>query len=128
MNKLTTNGITVGVEVDYSARNSKPAEEQFVFGYQVTIINESPDTVQLLRRHWEIFDAIGERREVKGDGVIGEQPILKPGQIHRYNSWCPLRSMMGNMSGTFTMVNLSSTQEFKVQIPKFEMVTAAKMN
>ena len=86
MNKLTTNGVTVGIEVEYSARNSKPQEEQFVYGYQVTIINEGSEPVQLLRRHWRIFDAIGERREVKGEGVIGEQPILYPGQIHRYNS------------------------------------------
>lgn len=128
MNKLTTNGITVGIEVEYSSRNSKPQEEQFVYGYQVTIINEGSEPIQLLRRHWRIFDAIGERREVKGEGVIGEQPILYPGQIHRYNSWCPLKSMLGRMWGTFTMVNLESTEEFDVEIPKFEMTTPAKMN
>lgn len=128
MNKLTTNGVTVAVEVEYSPRNSNPEEGQYVFAYQITIINECPDTVQLLRRKWSIFDSIGERREVKGDGVIGEQPILKPGQIHRYNSWSPLRSMMGNMSGNYTMVNLTTNKEFDVEIPQFELVTAAKMN
>ncbi len=128
MNKLTTKGVTVGIEVEYSPRNSKPHDEQFVFGYRVTIINEGSEPVQLLRRHWKIFDAIGERREVKGEGVIGEQPILYPGQIHRYNSWSPLKSMMGRMWGSFTMLNLDTTEEFEVEIPKFEMSTPAKMN
>ena len=128
MNKLTTKGVTVGIEVAYSARNSKPEEGQFVYGYQVTIINESAEPFQLLRRRWNIFDAIGERRVVKGDGVIGEQPVLHPGEIHRYNSWCPLKSMMGQMSGAYTMLNLETNEEFEVEIPKFEMTTPAKMN
>ena len=128
MNKLTTKGITVGIEVAYSARNSKPAEQQFIFGYQVTIINESAEPIQLLRRYWQIFDAIGERRVVQGDGVIGEQPVLYPGQIHRYNSWSPLKSMMGQMSGSYTMLNLDTNEEFDVEIPKFEMTTPAKKN
>lgn len=128
MNKLTTKGITVAVEVRFSPQNSQPEKEQFVFGYEVTIINEGTESIQLLRRHWEIFDSIGERRDVKGDGVIGEQPILTPGQMHRYNSWCPLRSMLGRMKGSFTMVNLESGEEFDVEIPAFELVTPAKNN
>ena len=128
MNKLTTNGVTVAVEVQFSPHNSQPEKGQFVFGYEVTIINEGTESIQLLRRHWKIFDSIGERREVKGDGVIGEQPILTPGQMHRYNSWCPLRSMLGRMNGSFTMVNLETGEEFEVEIPAFELVTPAKKN
>lgn len=128
MNKLTTKGVTVGVEVEYTPKHSEPASSNFVFSYHITIINESPATVQLLSRHWRIFDAVGERREVKGDGVIGEQPILNPGNLHRYKSWCPLKSEVGRMWGTFLMVNLETKEEFEVNIPGFELITPAKQN
>jgi len=128
MHKLTTKGVTVGVEVGYSQRNSQPSQERYVFGYQITIINESPDPVQLLRRHWRIFDSIGERRDVEGEGVIGEQPTLYPGQLHRYSSWCPLRAEIGQMWGTFLMVNLETKEEFEVKIPAFDLVAPARAN
>lgn len=128
MNKLTTNGVTVAVEMEYAARHSEPAVSNYVFSYHITIINEGMDTIQLLSRHWRIFDAIGDRREVKGDGVIGEQPILKPGDIHRYRSWCPLKSEIGQMRGSFQMINLESKESFDVKIPAFDLLTPAKEN
>lgn len=122
MNALTTNGIKVSVEVHYQPFQSKPQAVQFVFAYEVTIENVGTETVQLQRRHWFINDSNGESREVEGAGVVGQTPTLAPGQMHRYNSFCPLRTAIGKMSGNFTMINLKTRERFEVQVPEFKMV------
>lgn len=128
MEALTTNGIKVSVEVHYQPFQSKPQVAQFIFAYQVTIENVGAETVQLRRRYWFIQDSNGENREVEGAGVVGQTPVLAPGQIHRYNSWCPLRTAIGKMSGYFTMVDLKTREEFAVQVPEFQMLAPFKEN
>ena len=116
-----TNGIVVSVEVQYQVIYSKPNEGHYVFAYFVTIKNESPRTVQLLRRHWIIAEEDGIEREVEGPGVIGETPVLEPGDIHQYESGCPLRTHHGRMWGTYLMQSLPDETEFRVKIPEFKM-------
>jgi len=128
MNALITNGIKVSVEVFYQAFQSQPQTGQFIFAYRVTIENVGAETVQLQRRHWFICDSNGENREVEGAGVIGQTPILAPGQVHRYNSWCPLQTSIGKMGGFFTMVNLKTREQFEVQVPDFQMIAPFKAN
>lgn len=128
MNTLITNGIKVSVEVSYQAFQSQPQTEQFIFSYNVIIENVGTETVQLQRRHWFISDSNGDNREVEGEGVIGQTPILSPGQVHSYNSWCPLRTSIGKMGGFFTMINLKTREQFEVQVPDFKMIASFKEN
>ena len=113
-----TQGIEVEVKPEFLPDQSQPEIAQFVFGYTVTIRNRSELEVQLLSRHWIITDGHGEVHEVKGPGVVGEQPRLKPGEVHSYSSFCPLPTPTGNMRGTFQMVNSKGAQ-FDVKIPLF---------
>ena len=110
MEKLVTaitDGIRISVSCQYQTKHSNPENAEFVFAYWITIANESPYAVQLIDRHWVIFDSSGSIREVKGEGVVGEQPILKPGDIHKYSSWCPLATPVGRMNGTYGMARQS---------------------
>src|SRR5258708_22445104 len=81
----------------YSPENSRPLEDEWVFQYTVRITNQGAETVQLLSRHWIITDGVERAREVKGPGVIGEQPVLAPGESFKYSSWCPLKTPTGTM-------------------------------
>ncbi len=128
METLTTNGIKISVETSYQASESKPSRRHYVHAYRVTIENKSSDTVQLLRRHWFILDSNNVKREVKGDGVIGKQPVLSPGESHQYISWCPLRTEIGKMYGTFLMVRKPEGKEFYVRIPEFKLIVPARLN
>ncbi|MBK8554718.1 MAG: Co2+/Mg2+ efflux protein ApaG [Lewinellaceae bacterium] len=128
MEICTTNGITVRVETQFLPGHSNARAEKFLFGYHITIENGSPFTVQLLRRHWNIWDSNGMLREVDGDGIIGQQPILEPGTVHSYSSYCNLITEMGRMSGTYLMMRLDNETEFDVVIPEFKMVVPFKMN
>jgi len=114
----TTQGIEVSVRPEFLREQSKPTENEFVFAYHITITNSGQTDVQLMSRHWIITDGMGEVHEVKGPGVVGTQPKLKPGQNHQYSSFCPLPTPTGNMRGTFTMVN-DLGAEFLVKIPLF---------
>ncbi len=87
----------------YLPEHSQPALNKFIFAYRVRILNESTDPVRLLSRHWVIVDADGERHEVKGDGVIGQQPSLVPGEVFEYSSHCPLQTPWGTMEGEYTL-------------------------
>ena len=128
METLITKGIKISVVSKYQASQSRPVHNQYVFAYQITIENQSNHTVQLLRRHWYIFDASGMRREVEGDGVIGKQPILHPGESHQYTSWCPLFSGMGKMHGTYLMESQLDQSRFEVLVPEFQMIAPPKLN
>lgn len=113
-----TQGIEVEVTPEYLPEESTPEGTQFVFAYHITITNRGETEVQLMSRHWVITDGHGETREVKGDGVVGKQPKLKPGEKHQYSSYCPLPTPTGNMRGSFNMTNdLGAT--FEVKIPLF---------
>jgi ApaG protein len=128
MDTLTTNDIKVSVETFYQSGYSNPLEEKYIFAYRITIENLGDQTVQLLRRHWIIKDSSGEIREVEGEGVIGKQPVLAPGEIHQYMSWCPLRTELGKMSGSYLMIHQSNGKEFHVNIPEFRLVAPFRMN
>ena len=128
METLTTNGITVSVQTQYLPEHSNQRAEKFIFGYHITIENGSPHTVQLLRRHWIIQDSDGQIREVEGDGVVGQQPVLEPGDSHAYSSYCPLRTEIGKMSGTYLMIRQDNESLFEVAIPEFRMAAPLKLN
>ena len=123
-----TNGIKVCVETNYQAEYSSPGQSHYVFTYRITIENNGDYTIKLHRRHWYIHDANNELREVEGDGVVGQQPILEPGQKHQYVSGCNLRSGFGKMYGTYIMEKVVDGREFKVNIPEFNMIVPYLLN
>jgi ApaG protein len=123
-----TKGIKVTVEPFYIESHSRPMQNHFAHGYRVTIENQSDEIVQLMRRHWFIYDGADEVREVEGPGVVGEQPTLAPGQFHQYTSWCPMTTEVGKMHGTFTMQTAKERKEFKVVVPVFQLVAPSILN
>ena len=128
MHTAITYDIRVSVETMYQSMYSKPLSNEYVHAYRVTIENLGSDTVQLLHRHWYIWDSTSVLREVKGEGVIGIQPVLGPQELHQYVSGSPLRSDMGKMYGTFSMKRLSDEKEFEVVIPIFYLIPPFKYN
>ncbi|KAB2923797.1 MAG: Co2+/Mg2+ efflux protein ApaG [Bacteroidetes bacterium] len=114
----TTHDITVSVRPLYLETESNLFSRKFVFAYFIRIENRGDRTVQLLRRHWLITHDTGKVEEVEGEGVIGKQPFISPGQFHEYNSFCILESMEGFMEGTYTMQR-SGGERFEVEIPRF---------
>jgi ApaG protein len=123
-----TQGIKVSVEAEYQPTYSSPSQYHYVFTYRVTIENQGENTIQLLRRCWLIHDAALTPREVEGEGVVGQQPILEPGQYHQYVSGCNLKSGIGKMGGTFLMERIVDGDRFNVIIPEFTMVAPFKLN
>ena len=125
MVSLVTSGVEVSIETFYQADANQP---EYIFAYRVTIENLNAFPVQLLRRHWMIFDSDGSHREVEGEGVVGVQPVILPGETYRYVSGCNLKTEMGRMVGTYEMENLDTREQFTVQIPSFEMIVPYKNN
>lgn len=128
MTTQITDGIKVSVEAVYQPEYSSPENEHFMFAYKIRIENLTDYSIQLLRRHWLIFDSKGPRREVEGEGVVGQQPMLKPGEHHEYISGCNLKSDMGCMEGTYLMVREMDGNMFSVQIPKFILMPPHRLN
>ena len=128
MEIAVTNGITVTVETSYLPHHSDPREERYIFGYHIIIENGSQHTVQLLRRHWFIIDAAAQVREVEGEGVVGEQPILLPGEQYEYASYCDLNTEMGKMRGNYLMTRHEDGALFEAEIPEFRMIVPSKLN
>lgn len=116
----TTHDIAIGVLPLFLDDQSDPEESQFVWAYTIRIENKGAVIVQLKTRHWIISDGHGRVQEVKGDGVVGEQPILKPGTAFEYSSGCPLTTPTGIMRGTYQMVDEQGTL-FEVAIPAFSL-------
>jgi ApaG protein len=116
----TTAGITVTVRPVFIEEQSSPAEDKYVWAYKVRIENGGGETVQLLNRHWRITDERGRLEEVRGPGVVGEQPVLKPGESFEYTSGCPLRTPSGFMVGDYEMQRPDGTR-FLVRIPMFSL-------
>ncbi|AHM63289.1 CO2+/MG2+ efflux protein ApaG [Flammeovirgaceae bacterium 311] len=123
-----TQGVKVCVETAYQPEYSSPGQMHYVFTYRIVIENNSQHTVQLLRRHWYIHDANNIVREVEGEGVVGQQPVLEAGQSHQYVSGCNLKSGMGKMYGTYLMERIIDGKKFRVKIPEFTMVAPFKLN
>ncbi|KAF0224086.1 MAG: ApaG [Rhodospirillaceae bacterium] len=120
MYSQTTRGIVVTVRPDYLDDQSAPAENHYVWAYHVRIENQGAQTVQLKSRHWKITDALGRRQEVQGAGVVGEQPVLGPGESFEYTSGTPLSTPSGIMVGTYQMQGPDGSV-FDVSIPAFSL-------
>src|ERR1035438_8204201 len=115
-----TRGIAVSVEPAYLEARSSPVSSQHFWAYRVLIKNQGRETVQLLNRHWMITNARGELTEVKGPGVVGEQPVLKPGESYEYTSGAPLNTPSGMMGGAYQMES-ESGERFDIEIPTFSL-------
>jgi ApaG protein len=115
-----TDGVRVEVLSRHSPENSRPNQDEWVFQYTVRITNQGGETVQLLNRHWIITDALEHIEEVQGPGVVGEQPVLAPGESFKYSSWCPLKTPTGMMRGTYQMAR-SDGGTFDIEIAPFAL-------
>jgi ApaG protein len=120
MPTAVTQGVRVTVESAYLEDRSSPEENTYAFAYTVTIENEGGTRVQLRRRHWIITDGDGKVEEVEGPGVVGEQPVLDPGDAHSYTSGAVIRTPVGSMEGTYEM-HEAGGRVFKAQIPRFPL-------
>lgn len=122
-----TRGIRVEVISRYAPENSRPQNGEWIFQYTVRITNQGTETVQLISRHWIITDATDRIQEVKGPGVIGQQPVLEPGEFFKYSSWCPLETPVGMMHGTYQMVT-SQGEQFEIDIAPFGLRAPYSVN
>ncbi|MDQ0472768.1 Co2+/Mg2+ efflux protein ApaG [Labrys wisconsinensis] len=120
MYRAVTRLIRVTVEPRYLPQESRPEEGHYFWAYTVEIVNMGPETVQLESRFWEITDEIGRRHEVRGAGVVGERPVLGPGERFEYTSGCPLPTPSGLMVGSYRMTS-ESGESFSVSIPAFSL-------
>ena len=118
----TTEGISVRVQPRYAADQSDPANGHWVWHYHIRIENGSGMTVQLIDRYWIITDGQGVRKDVMGEGVVGEQPVIEPGGSYDYVSGCPLSTPMGHMQGRYGMVDTGG-RRFEVEIPGFDLIS-----
>jgi ApaG protein len=116
-----TRGVRVTVRSFYLVDQSDPEEGRYVWAYRVRISNEGRETVQLLKRTWHITDALGRTQHVHGDGVVGEQPVLEPGEVFEYTSGTPLATPSGFMQGRYHMITAASGEPFDVEIPAFSL-------
>lgn len=117
----TTGGITVRVRVSYLADRSSPERAHYMWAYHVTIVNGGAMTVQLLARTWHITDAQGRTQMVHGEGVVGETPVLEPGERFEYTSGTPLATPSGFMTGTYHMLAVDEDRLFDIAIPSFSL-------
>lgn len=123
-----TDGVKISVETIYQDEHSNPANEHYMFAYRIEVENLSAHAIQLMRRKWFIFDSNGTIREVEGEGVVGVQPVIKPGDSYSYVSGCNLKTDIGSMRGSYTMHNLVIEKSFKVDIPEFQLIVPYKLN
>lgn len=118
LSDITTQGIRVGATAYYMPEESDPAERKYVFGYTVVIANDSNAPAELLSREWIIIDADGHRQDVNGPGVVGKTPRLEPGQVFKYQSFCPLKTPWGTMEGQYQM-RRDDGEIFQARIDRF---------
>ncbi len=127
MSDTTTQGIRVRVESRFVPERSFPREPHYFFAYHISISNIGNETAQLMSRHWIITDANGDVEEVEGPGVVGKQPVLEPGGRFEYTSFCPLKTNVGTMHGTYTMVTPTGTS-FEARIAPFTLAVPNALN
>jgi ApaG protein len=127
MSTALTNGIMVTVKSEYIPERSSMSSRQFAFAYTVRIENQGEETAQLRSRHWIITDGNGSVQEVRGDGVVGAQPVLRPGENFEYTSWCVLATPSGTMRGTYQMVT-DRGQTFAADIAPFRLSLPQSLN
>ncbi|MFN6379028.1 MAG: Co2+/Mg2+ efflux protein ApaG [Flavobacteriales bacterium] len=123
-----TSGVRISVIPRFEPGISNPLLDSYVFSYKIIIENQNDYPVQLLRRHWYIFDSVAIKREVEGPGVVGEMPIINPGEYYTYESACDLRSLRGTMQGFYNMQRPGEAETFHVRIPKFKLEVPYGMN
>ena len=128
METLITSGIEVQVETSFRSEQSDTSRGIFLFAYRITLFNHNNFTVQLLSRKWEITDSNFDVRHVEGEGVVGRQPILYPGDSYQYVSGCDLSSAIGKMEGIYIFENKATGKKFEVQIPSFKLIAPAILN
>jgi ApaG protein len=127
MSSAVTEGIRVEVATSYRADRSDPQQHRWLFSYTVTISNDGPAAAQLLTRHWIILDGHGQREDVRGDGVVGHQPRLEPGQSFEYTSYCVLRTSHGSMRGSYQLERDDGAR-FDAAIGQFPLVVPGQLN
>jgi len=123
-----TNGIKVSVESIFSERFSSIVDNKYIFQYTISITNKSNFSMQLLEREWFIHDSLDFPRVVRGEGVIGEQPVIEPGDTFSYSSSCDLQSALGRMEGSYVFQNLNTSEILKVKIPTFQLLYPNLLN
>ena len=128
MVQQVTNGIKISVKTNFEGTVFQNYRVYFSFSYQITIENQSNDSVQLISRHWKIFDSLKNIEIIEGEGVIGKKPVLPPKKSYTYSSYCNLTSPIGAMKGFFNMINFSTTKNIKVHIPTFQLTVPAILN
>ncbi|MEI6880439.1 MAG: Co2+/Mg2+ efflux protein ApaG [Bacteroidetes bacterium] len=117
-----TKDVKITVETAYQNNTHPNYSGEHMFAYRITIANQSEYTVKLLRRHWYITDSVHGTTEVEGEGVVGQQPVLEPGETHQYVSGCAIKSDIGKMHGTYLLERSIDGQFFEVKIPEFLLV------
>lgn len=123
-----TEGIKISVDTIYQDEHSNPENGHFMFAYRISIENLTDFEIQLMRRQWFIFDSNGTVREVEGEGVVGVQPIIMPGDSYSYVSACNLKTDIGSMRGRYLMRRTLDDSEFLVEIPEFELIVPFRLN
>lgn len=121
-------GVKISVEVFYQPDQSNPANSEYLFAYRITIKNINNFSIQLLRRHWIIADSNGETREVEGEGVVGNQPVIESNNTYQYISACTLTTEIGKMHGMYLFENTYSKKTFSALIPEFHLQAPFKLN
>ena len=128
MVQQVTEGVCIRVETFYQPAQSNPISSEYLFAYRITIENASEYPIKLLSRHWHIIDSNGTRREVQGEGVVGQQPVIDSGSGYQYTSAVNLNSEIGKMYGTYLVENLFNKKKLTIAIPEFQLLVPAKMN
>jgi ApaG protein len=124
----TTYNVKISIGTKYEETMSEPEDNLHVFSYEVLIENFGDEALHLLSRHWDIVDALGSNHEVDGEGVVGEKPVILPGDSYEYSSWCRLSTDAGKMSGNYTMRGLSTDRIIQVTIPEFLMIPKHRLS
>lgn len=124
----TSNGVEIKVEVQFQEDYSNIQQGNYFFSYKILIHNHNSFPIKLMRRYWRIFDSNANIKEVEGEGVVGEQPVIEPDNVYHYVSGCDLNTDIGKMQGTYQMLNLQSQKLFTVIIPSFYLICPFKNN
>lgn len=120
ISELITRNMKISVSTEYIESRSDPKSGYYFFSYTVTLTNQGPETIQLLARHWLVTDSTNRTEQIRGLGVVGEQPIIKPGESYTYTSFCPLPTPFGTMEGSYQVINQEG-EEFDLIIPIFTL-------
>ena len=123
-----TKGIKVSVQTTFEGTFFKNYKMHYAFGYTITIENQTKDTVQVVSRHWDVYDALKELETIDGEGVIGKKPTIRPDKVHTYSSGCLLASPIGAMKGYYNVINLTTGENIEVEVPTFKLAAPFALN